>query len=123
MYLETYFHNTNVLKDFSTSVLCGEDKTDFGGICRPSMFPSNIFNHFTRAWPIKWICLYDYMHHKPTMIIFLTISFSSMIILLENPKSLSSSRALGGFQVHTISYYYNNLISIILQSTSMTNIK
>ena len=42
MYLETYFHNTNVLKDFSTSVLYGEDKTDFGGICRPSMFPSNI---------------------------------------------------------------------------------
>ena len=52
------------------------------------------------------------MHHKPTMIIFLTISFSSMVILLENPKSLSISTTSGGFLVRTISYHYKNLILI-----------
>ena len=42
MYLEICLHNTNVVRDSSASVLYGEDKTGFGGICRPSMFPSNI---------------------------------------------------------------------------------
>ena len=39
MYLEIYLHNWWKIL---LQVFCGEDKTGFGGICRPFMFPSNV---------------------------------------------------------------------------------
>ena len=59
-----------MVEDSSAGDLGGDDKKGFGGICNASRFPSNIsITLLMDGLSDGFVC----MHHKPIMIIFLTI--------------------------------------------------